>query len=272
MILLLDAGNSRLKWAVLRNGHYEYGGVLEHSAGAIKELASAAWSSLDAPEAILIANVAGEALRRALNSWVKRHWRLTPEYLSATRDEFGISNAYGDPGRLGIDRWLALLAARELLKGPLCVVDCGTALTIDVLSQDNRHLGGLIIPGIQLMRDSLTARAPTIREQIDQATSDQVSLLGTDTGSAVAGGTVYAAVAVIDRVLSDLRADVGRHLRCILTGGDAPLLLPLLGSRVQHEADLVLQGLARIARARLALPSILEPTVAGPSADAAPQP
>jgi len=270
MILLLDAGNSRLKWAVLRNGHYECGGVLEHGTTAIKELASAAWSALDPPEAVLVANVAGEALRRALNSWVKRHWKLTPEYLAATREEFGIRNAYSDPARLGIDRWLALLAARELLRGPLCIVDCGTALTIDVLAQDDRHLGGLIIPGIQLMRDSLTTRAPAVRDQVDQATPDQVSLLGADTGSAVAGGTVYAAVAVIDRVLSDLRADVGRHLRCILTGGDAPLLLPLLGSRVQHESDLVLQGLARVARARLAAQSA-PPTAAAPSTEVAPQ-
>lgn len=269
MILLLDAGNSRLKWAVLRNGHYEYGGVLEHGVVAIKELASAAWSLLDPPEAVLVANVAGEALRRALNSWIKRHWKLTPEYLAAPREEFGIHNAYREAARLGIDRWLALLAARELVKGPVCVVDCGTALTIDVLSQDNHHLGGLIIPGIQLMRDSLAARAPVIREQIDRADSDQVSLLGTDTGSAVAGGTVYATVAVIDRVLSDLRADVGRHLRCILTGGDAPLLLPLLGSRVQHEADLVLRGLARIARARFAAQSVTQPDAA--AAPAAPQ-
>ena len=112
MILLLDAGNSRLKWAVLRNGHYEYGGVLEHGVVAIKELASAAWSLLDPPEAVLVANVAGEALRRALNSWIKRHWKLTPEYLAAPREEFGIHNAYREAARLGIDRWLALLAAR----------------------------------------------------------------------------------------------------------------------------------------------------------------
>ncbi|MBZ0070433.1 MAG: type III pantothenate kinase [Gammaproteobacteria bacterium] len=267
MILLLDAGNSRLKWAVLRDGHYEYGGVLVHGTVAIKELASAAWSSLDPPEAVLVANVAGDALRRALNSWAKRHWKLMPDYLSATGEEFGIRNAYSDPARLGIDRWLGLLAARELLEGPLCIIDCGTALTIDVLSQDNRHLGGLIIPGIQLMREALTARAPTIREQIDQPASNQIALLGTDTGSAVVGGTVYAAVAVIDRVLSDLQADVGGQLHCVLTGGDVPLLLPLLGGRVQHEPDLVLQGLARLARARLTAQSMVQPGTAAPAAE-----
>lgn len=251
MILLLDAGNSRLKWAMLRNGHFEHGGSLEQTAEAIKEFASAAWGHLDAPEAVLVANVAGEPLRRALNSWVKRRWKLNPEYLTASAEQFGIRNAYSEPARLGVDRWLALLAARELFGGALCVLDCGTALTVDVLAQDNRHLGGLIIPGMQLMRDALTGRAEGIRGQIDQATHAQVTLLGTDTGSAVAGGTLYAEVAFIDRVFADLRAELGPQLRCVITGGDAQRLQPLLACRAHFEADLVLLGLARVAREQL---------------------
>ena len=250
MILLLDAGNSRLKWALLRHGHFERGGVFEHSGEAIKELASAAWAELDIPESVWVANVGGEPLRRALNSWVRRHWKLTPEYVVADAELFGIHNAYAEPARLGVDRWLALLAARELFKGPLCIVDCGTALTIDALGLDNRHLGGLIIPGLQLMRDALVGRAESIREQMQVASHEQVRLLGADTGSAVVGGTLYAQVAVIDRVLADLRAELGASLRCVLTGGDAPGLLPLLATRAHYEADLVLLGLARIARSR----------------------
>jgi type III pantothenate kinase len=251
MILILDAGNSRLKWAILRNGHFEHGGILGHTGDALKELASAAWGELDIPESILVANVAGEPFRRALNSWVRRHWKLTPEYLVADAELFGIRNAYAEPSRLGIDRWLALLAARELHKGPLCIVDCGTALTIDALAQDNRHLGGLIIPGLQLMRDALVGRAEAIREQMQSASHEQVRLLGADTGSAVVGGTLYAEVAVIDRVLADLRAELGTGLRCVLTGGDAEGIVPLLTTRVHHEADLVLKGLARVARSRI---------------------
>lgn len=253
MILLLDAGNSRLKWAVLRNGQFEHGGVLEHADTALKELATAAWGEIDPPEAVWVANVAGESLRRTLNAWVKRRWKLTPTYPQATADAFGIRNAYAEPAGLGIDRWLALLAAREHNKGPLCVIDCGTALTIDVLSRDDRHLGGLIIPGVQLMRDALANRAEGIRERIAAASHQQVSLLGSDTGSAVAGGSVYAAVAVVDRIHADLRAELGKQLRCILTGGDAPTLLPLLSFRAIHEGDLVLRGLARLVRAQLAV-------------------
>lgn len=250
MILLLDAGNSRLKWAVLRNGHFEHGGSFEHAANTIGELASAAWGELEPPEAVLVANVAGEPFRRALNSWVKRRWKLIPEYPQASAEAFGIHNAYREPARLGIDRWLTLLGAHELFKDPLCIIDCGTALTIDVLAQDNRHLGGLIIPGMRLMQDALTQRAEGIRQQIQDASHDQVTLLGTDTGSAVAGGTLYAEVAVIDRVLTDLRAELGPQLRCILTGGDAPRLQPLLAFRTEHKPDLVLLGLARLARPR----------------------
>ncbi len=251
MILLLDAGNSRCKWAILRNGHFEHGGVFEHRNADIKELASAAWSALDAPAAVLVANVVGDPIRRHLNSWMKRHWKVTPEYLGSTAEQFGIRNAYAEPASLGVDRWLALLAARELYQGPLCIVDCGTALTVDVLSQDDRHLGGVIVPGLQLMRESLLARAKGVREGAESTPQQQISLLGTDTGSAVAGGTLYAIVAVVDRMVSDLKAEMGKNLRCIVTGGDAPALLPLLRDPVQHEPELVLQGIARIARTRL---------------------
>ena len=249
MILLMDVGNSRLKWATLRNGHFEHGGAWAHDVEVIKELASAAWGDIDLPEAVFVANVAGEPLRRALNTWIKRRWKLSPEYVSASSEEFGIRNAYAEPARLGIDRWLAILGARELFKGALCVVDCGTALTIDVLAADNRHLGGLIVPGIQLMRDALIGRSEKMRGQLDAASHQQVTLLGTDTGSAVAGGTLYAEVAAVDRILSDLRAELGESLRCVLTGGDAQRLQPLLACPTDYEPDLVLRGLARIARA-----------------------
>lgn len=251
MILLLDAGNSRLKWATLRHGQFERGGSFEHGVSTLGELASAAWSELDPPETVLVANVAGESLRRALNSWIKRRWKLIAEYLQSTAEAFGIRNAYREPERLGIDRWLALLAARELYTGPLCVIDCGTALTLDVLARDDRHLGGLIIPGMRLMQEVLIGRAEGVRQQIKEATHEQVTLLGTDTGSAVAGGTLYAEVAVIDRVLTDLRAELGQSLRCVLTGGDAQRLQPLLAYQTDHQPDLVLLGLARVARTRM---------------------
>lgn len=249
MILLLDAGNSRLKWAMLRNGRFECGGSFEYAANTIGELASAAWGELEPPATVQVANVAGEPFRRALNSWIKRRWKLIPEYHQASAEAFDIRNAYREPERLGIDRWLALLGARELYTtGPLCIIDCGTALTIDVLSADNRHLGGLIIPGMRLMQDALTGRAEGIRQQIADASHEQVTLLGTDTGSAVAGGTLYAEVAVIDRVLTDLRAELGGQLRCVLTGGDAARLQPLLAQPTEQEPDLVLRGLARLSR------------------------
>ncbi len=263
MILLLDAGNSRLKWAILRNGQFEHGGVMAQPGNAIKEFASATWGDFDAPDAVMVANVAGEPFRRALNSWVKRHWKRAPENIVATAEQFGVVNAYAEPAKLGVDRWLALLAARELHEGPLCVIDCGTALTIDVLGQDNRHLGGLIVPGIQLMRDALAGRSETIRLQIEQATPQQVTLLGADTGSAVSGGTLYAAVALIDRILADLRAEFGSQLQCILTGGDAQQLQPILSQKCHLEDDLVLLGLARVARVMHAVkgePDVVEPS------------
>lgn len=261
MILLLDAGNSRLKWAILRNGAFEHGGSFALDQGGIGELASAAWAEVDRPAAVFVANVAGEGLRRAISSWTKRRWKLIPEYVLATAEAFGVRNAYREPERLGVDRWLALLGARELFSDALCVIDCGTALTIDVLAPDDRHLGGLIIPGMRLMHDALTGRAEGVRQQIADASHEQVTLLGTDTGSAVAGGCLYAEVAVIDRVLADLQVELRVPLRCVLTGGDAQRISPLLAVRGELQPDLVLRGLARLARRDIAAAG-LEPTPA----------
>jgi type III pantothenate kinase len=251
MILLVDAGNSRLKWAFLRNGRFESGGSLERKGKQTAALARKAWGSLDTPPArVLVASVAGPAFRRSLTSWAAKHWQVTPEFLIAQAHAFEVRNAYEEPLRLGVDRWAALVAARALGAVPTCIVDCGTAIVIDALAADGRHLGGLITPGLGLMRESLIQRAEEIREERVTTSSSESSLLASDTGNAIIGGCLYAAVAMIDRVVLDLSGELGKGLRTVITGGDAPRIKPLLASRVRYEPDLVLRGVAVMAGRR----------------------
>ena len=249
MILVVDAGNSGVKWGLVRGSRkLVRGQTVRPGEGRFAETVGAVWAMIDPPERVVVANVAGPAFAEGLSAWVKSLWGLEAEFIDSVAEAGGVINGYREPEKLGVDRWAALIGARDLTKGPCCVVDCGTAITIDALCADGRHLGGLIIPGVDLMRRSLTEGTAGI----DAGEGGQASLLAADTAGAVNGGTLYTAVAVIDRVTADvaveLAAQGGGAMERVITGGGAKELLPLLAGDYRHENDLVLMGLAALAR------------------------
>lgn len=248
MILLIDAGNSRIKWACLVGGILQTGEPIAHSGkpGEV-QLLSLAWAPLPRPQRIIAVNVLGDDFADMLSGWAEDSWGIDVEYVTAQRDACGVVNAYHNPGQLGADRWVALIAARSLGDGPACVIDCGTALTIDVMAAGGSHLGGLIIPGLALMRESLVRRTAGVRIEPETARDGETPLFAKDTAGGVIGGSLYAVAAVIDRVADDVRAVMETDVDCLLTGGDAQLVLPLLSGRYDVEPELVLKGLAVIA-------------------------
>lgn len=243
MNLLVDIGNSAIKWGSSDGGRQLVTGRAEHAGRKPGELLAELWAGLGRPERVLCASVAGEAWSDALRIWCGTHWQLAPEFVSSEADRAGVHNGYREPGRLGVDRWMALLGAWHAWGGPACIIDAGTALTIDALDADGRHLGGLIMPGVELMRRSLFSNTQGISDEAP----GEAALLGTDTRAAVTGGTLFAAVAGIERVVADLQQALGPALQLVLTGGEAGRLLPLLRGSYRHDPDLVLRGLAVIA-------------------------
>jgi type III pantothenate kinase len=185
-----------------------------------------------------------------MNRWVRDKWGVGVEFIEAPVTGWGVRNAYLNPYRLGADRWAALVAARQLTKEHVYLVDAGTALTIDVMGADGTHQGGLIVPGLGLMRQVLVDRAAGIRLERAADSASATSLLARDTSGAVNGGTLYGAVAFVDRVRQDVESELGAALRCIITGGDAEKLLPLLSGNFEYHEHLVLRGLAVIATER----------------------
>ncbi len=255
MILLLDIGNSAVKWATLDDRGDDRGddedtltcvGSRVYRPEGIGSVAETCWRGLSPtrPTRIVASNVGGDALAKDLCDWTQATWQLEVSFLRPEAQGYGVKNAYRDPTRLGADRWAALVGAARRSHGHLCVVDCGTAVTIDALSADNTHLGGLIVPGIRMMRHALVAGTAQIR----YTSGAGASLLAVDTGSAVAGGTLYAVVALIDRVVADLSRELSGAVTILLTGGDAALALPLLNGVVEYEANLVMHGLAVVAK------------------------
>ena len=251
MILLVDAGNSRIKWASLSGARMDGSGYVRQPAFGDYQGVFDAWHDLPEPRRVVIANVAGEACATALRDWVAENWRCKVEFVTASAQAHGVTNAYEEPARLGVDRWLALIAVRAAYEGPVCVFDCGSALTIDVMTANGQHLGGLIIPGLAMMRRALSQDIGAVRQSLQHEDEEEapgkVSLLARDTRSAVTGGTLYTLIAVIDRIVRDVTEALSDEPICVIAGGDAEQLLPLLSARYHYEPDLVLKGLAVVA-------------------------
>lgn len=239
-MLLVDVGNSRIKWALWDGGQYYMRGQAAHGA-QWADCAAAQWQSLPKPTEVWLVSVAGSSAQQAISGWIAQHWGITAHFVTSSAASAGVRNAYLEPQRLGADRWVALIAAHALTKQHCYVVDCGTALTIDALAADGQHLGGVIVPGMRLMRDSLYRET---RQIPPEASAPQ--LLGCSTSAAVWGGALYAVAAAIDGITERMSATAGAGMR-ILTGGDAPQILPHLQGAYRLEPELLLYGLRVIA-------------------------
>ena len=139
-MVLADVGNSRIKWLIDERGQFQARGQASHGAEHWAELAARLWGSLKRPARAIIVNVAGTEARAGLASWIWKNWAIEAEFVCSTAAACGVRNAYAEPERLGADRWVAMIAARAITGQNCCVVDCGTAITIDALAADGRHL------------------------------------------------------------------------------------------------------------------------------------
>jgi len=246
MILLVDVGNSALKWATLGVGDLNPGGHVYLTGADAAALVDDLCSDLSVPDRVVVASVGPDAVNEALRQTVARRWGVEAEFLRSSSSARGVINAYREPTRLGIDRWATLVAARADGRWAACIVDCGTAVTVDVLDSEGTHLGGLIVPGLGLMRRALEG-GTQIHPVEPSGTEGRVALFASDTYDAIQGGSLYALVAFIDRVARDVAVALGEAPKRYVTGGDAPAVLPLLEGRWAHRPDMVLEGLALLA-------------------------
>lgn len=242
MILLADVGNSRIKWVSCERGEFQERGQASYGGESWSELAARLWGHLPSPARTLIVSVAGAEARAALAGWIRQTWAIEAEFVVATPAACGVRNSYAEPERMGADRWVAMIAARALVGPRTCyVVDCGTAVTIDALAADGRHLGGVIAPGMRLMREALYRNTQQIPPE-----HGEPRLFGQSTRDCVWGGALYAVASAIDGITARMVASHGPGVR-LLTGGAAGVALPHLQDAYQMEPDLIFAGLRVIA-------------------------
>jgi len=245
MILLLDAGNTSVKWGLHDGGNIVTGGSFMHRGNNVDDLAKQAWSALQMPAGVYIANVAGVETGRKLSGWIEQQWDIPPVFIASTAQACGVTNAYAMPEQLGVDRWAAVVGAYHHGSGARqCIVDCGTAITLDMLAADGAHQGGLILPGVEMMKHMLLKNTAVTNAA---CTQEPAKLFAMGTEDAINSGALYMAVAAIDRIVVDMGAAPGTRLDVVVTGGDASRILTLLAYPARHDPELVLKGLAVLA-------------------------
>lgn len=247
MILLADVGNTKIKWALLHNGALDFVGARFYLEQDFLTLLSELWDGLATPEYILISNVAGSIIQTQLSQWVTQKWGMMADFAETSKQAFGVINGYAQPEKFGVDRWLSLIAARKTFLGQnIAIISCGTAITLDVLDSQGKHHGGLIAPGISLMRNSLNELISSSLWSHDyEKKSDQ--WLATNTEDAIVNGSLTMALGFINQAIAKLRGEF-KQLEVLITGGDAGSLLSFLNTNVHHRPYLVLEGLAVLAQ------------------------
>ena len=251
-MLLIDVGNSRMKWAVLGPGGLSGFGAVALDAATLDASLLRAWPDQIPPQQVLISSVAGLEVAHRLRLAVRDRWDFDPRFVHARPQAFGVRCAYKAPMRLGADRWAKLVAARAAMNGHTCIIDSGTALTMDALDNTGQHLGGLIVPGFTLMQRALLKETGGIRAALGaeppQDGLEPEGFLGQDTAGCVGNGCFQAVVGFVQRALLMLRKRWPTGFVVLVTGGDAGRLLPYLPRQTRHEQHLVLQGLAVMAQ------------------------
>ncbi|MCK5876669.1 MAG: type III pantothenate kinase, partial [Candidatus Marithrix sp.] len=185
-------------------------------------------------------NVAGPQIEDIITNWTIKYWLCKPHFVKTNKYECGVKNGYKNPKQLGVDRWLALIGAHGLKTGTnLCILDCGSAITIDILTANGQHLGGVITPGLRMMQ---TALAQNTYELTDCNRTLIKFSLANETGDGIILGTSYAVLGLLEHVMREL----DEQPELILTGGDAIAIEPFLSRNYQYIPDLVLQGLKTV--------------------------
>lgn len=234
--VLMDAGNSSLKWVVAEAGQWRTQGRCDYADwDALK-------AELTAGSDCFIASVTSPERERQLAALLDAA-EISTTWLTSAPSFADLKNTYLDPCQLGVDRWMGLIAARQRSRETMLVVSVGTAMTMDALTADGVFLGGVIVPGVSLMRQALqqgtagVAVSGGIWQAFPRTTAD-----------AVQSGIVSALCGAIQQQHARLAEITGVMPHCMLTGGDAAIVLPHLGLAAEMVPALVLEGIDCVAR------------------------
>lgn len=250
-LLALDVGNTRLKWALYESpkpgARLLANGVqfLEN----IETLAEGDWHGLSAPTHVLGCVVAGDAVKRRVEEQLEI-WDVVPQWVVSSAAEAGVVNGYDHPARLGSDRWVAMIGARQRLMArgqvrPCVLVMVGTAVTVEALDASGHFLGGIILPGHGIMLRALESGTAGLH-----VPTGEVRDFPTNTSDALTSGGTFAIAGAVQRMVDNLRRHCAQEPVCIMTGGAGWKMAPSMTVPFELEESLIFDGLLAIAAHR----------------------
>lgn len=245
--LLLDIGNTRLKWGLLTDGAIRRTGHISREKIRNEGLGVFTARLPRHVDTVMASNVAGASFATRVTGVLGLHCGCDVHFARTEKAACGVTNSYRQPRRMGVDRWVAMIGAWAEFRGACLVIDAGTAVTLDAFDDDGTHLGGQILPGVTLMASALetnTSDIPATKRRTPRQ-SRGLEMFASDTGGAVAHGALNAVVGAAERAQRVLR-EGGHRPKLILTGGDASRILGSLDEEPIHRPHLVLQGLAEL--------------------------
>ena len=250
--LFIDAGNTRIKWAIAildtetagtAPAWHQIASVSLAELGSLKT----SWQGIKFKR-VLISNVAGAGIKDRLTALLEEiQPGVAIEWFASQENIAGLHNGYHNPAQLGCDRLASMIGAHYLVpQQSLIVATCGTATTVDAITAAGLFKGGMILPGLKLMAESLarnTAQLPQVSESTDIA-----KVFADNTDHAIISGCISAQVGAILRAVDALEKQESQSIKCVISGGAAPYLLSHLGIPYQHVDNLVLTGLFVVAQ------------------------
>ena len=249
--LAIDVGNTRLKWALYDAPHAQAQVVaqgvtfLEH----IDQLAEGDWARLPQPDRMLGCVVAGDAVKRRVQEQMEL-WDIAPQWVVPSHQEAGLINGYDHPSRLGADRWVAMIGARERMRQrgqmrPIVVVMVGTAVTVEAIDTQGRFLGGFILPGHGIMLKALESGTAGLH-----VPTGDVKPFPTNTSDALTSGGTFAIAGACERMVMHLRQHTGQEPLCFMTGGAGWKMAPSMLTPFELAENLIFDGLLTLAANR----------------------
>jgi len=247
MNLLIDIGNSRIKWIMDTGKFSGSGGSFAYTVNTLAASLDHNFTLLESqPVNVYVSNVAGDEVKSKARQWVADRFGVAPEFAVSQREKCGLINAYIHADQLGVDRFLAMIGAQSLTAQPIVVADFGTATTVDCINSNNEFIGGVILPGLALMRESLAAEASALSAAY---ANEKINFFAIDTVAAISSGTMLATTGVVEGAVKKLSEITGEGAKCFTTGGDGNIVRPHLGIDAEYQPDLVLKGLSEYFRA-----------------------
>lgn len=237
-VLLVDLGNSSIKWGKSIGGKLKGVEAAAYRDTGLISVLEEHWI-MQPPSEVWVSAVAEGVHMEALSRWVKSHWGCNCAFMHTESYSCGVECAYQEPAALGVDRWAAIIAGYQLNPNGFCVVDCGTAITLDAVNSYGRHLGGYILPGFDLMKTALLENT-AIRDYPDP---DKVGEWGSSTPSSIYLGSRKAVVALIENALERLQAEGVCDPALLITGSAGKEVASRIQIDCELRADMVLEGL-----------------------------